>query len=285
VLILIKSILILLFALLALTGPEPADAGGKPLWELGAGAACLFLPGYRGSDEGRIYALPYPYLIYRGDFLRIDKDHISGRILETDRLLLDVSFFGGVPVDSDEHSARHGMPDLDPSFEVGPAIDITLLKNDQGRYKLALNLPVRGVFSTDFSSIHHRGWVFSPRLNFKAKEIIPKYGINLGLSAGPLFADRKYHDYYYTVKSVYATPTRPAYSARGGYSGSTLTLGMNKTLNSLILYCFIGMDALDGAEIKDSPLVKTKYSFMGGFTVTWIFFKSEELVPQNNLKF
>ena len=171
-----KRLLVTFIILLGLLNVDVAIAEEKPLWEVGIGVAGLYLPDYRGSDEGQFYALPYPYIIYRGDFLRVDRDRISGRIFETDRLLLDVSFYGSVPVDSDNNDARRGMDDLDPTFEVGPALDVILLKGERDRYKLSLNLPVRAVFSTDFSDIHHRGWVFSPRLNLEVNDIIPDTG-------------------------------------------------------------------------------------------------------------
>jgi len=138
----------------------------KPLWEVGAGLAFLHMPDYRGSDEKRFLLLPYPYLVYRGDILKVERERISGRIFKTDRLLLDFSLFGNVPVDSSKNTARSGMPDLDPTFEIGPSLNITLLKNRQDHYKLSLALPVRAVFSTNLSSLRHEGWVFSPRLIF-----------------------------------------------------------------------------------------------------------------------
>jgi len=274
----LKRLLILCVALLGLLRVDLVCAEEKPLWEVGVGVAALYLPDYRGSDEGSFYVLPYPYLIYRGDILRVEKDRISGRIFQTDRILFDVSFYGGVPVDSDDNDDRGGMPDLDPTFEVGPALDITLLKDAQKRFKLGLNLPVRAVFSTDFSDVRHEGWIFTPRLNLEVNDIIPDTGVNFGLSAGPIFADSDYHDYFYTVEPRYATPWRPAYDSDGGYSGSTLTLGLNKTIKSLNLNAFISVDFMEGAEIEDSPLVTKDHSVMGGITLSWVFFKSAKMV-------
>ena len=273
-----KRLLISIFILLGLLNAQSTIAEEKPLWEVGVGVAALYLPDYRGSDEGSFYVLPYPYLIYRGDILRVEKDRISGRIFQTDRILFDVSFYGGVPVDSDDNDDRRGMPDLDPTFEVGPALDITLLKDPQKRFKLGLNLPVRAVFSTDFSDVRHEGWIFTPRLNLEVNDIIPDTGVNFGLSAGPIFADSDYHDYFYTVEPRYATSWRPAYDSEGGYSGSTLTLGLNKTIKSLNLNAFISVDFMEGTEIEDSPLVTKDHSVMGGVTVSWVFFKSAKMV-------
>jgi len=51
-------------------------------------------------------------------------------------------------------------------------------------------------------------------------------GWNAGLSIGPLFGNRKYHAYFYEVAPEYATPSRPAYSASGGYSGSQVVASL-----------------------------------------------------------
>jgi outer membrane scaffolding protein for murein synthesis (MipA/OmpV family) len=251
--------------------PSVVIGAEKPLWEVGAGLALLQMPDYRGSDENRLYLLPYPYLIYRGDILTVDRERISGRLFRTDKLLLDVSFFGQVPVDSSDNEARRGMPDLDPTFEVGPSLQVTLLDNRQDRYSLKLLLPARAFFSTDFSSLRREGWVFSPRLVFEKEDLIPESGLNLGISAGPLFGDSGAHAYYYSVAPAYATPSRPAYAATGGYSGSTLTLGLSKSHHSFLFGAFLSVDALSGAVIEDSPLVRKKFSVMSGLTVSWIF--------------
>ena len=112
--------------------------------------------------------------------------------------------------------------------------------------------------------------------------MIPGAGVNLGLSVGPMFADQGYHDYYYTVDPALATPSRPRYAAGGGYSGSTVTVGLSKTLNPFILSAFVSLDYLKGAVFEESPLVKTQYSWMCGFTVSWIFLKSSERVQKED---
>jgi outer membrane protein len=275
----IRQGLMVIWTLAVLLLPQYAAGEEKPLWEAGAGLSLLQMPDYRGSDENRVLVLPYPYLIYRGDILRVDRERISGRIFQTDNVLLDVSFFGNVPVESSKNSARSGMPDLDPVFEIGPSLSITLLENRQNPYKLILTLPVRAVFSTNFSSLHHEGWVFSPRLVFVKPDVIPRSGLNLGISAGPMFADSAYHHYFYSVDPAYAKASRPFYDAGSGYSGSTLSLGLNKKIGQLIFNAFVSADFLQGAVMEDSPLVKNKTSVLSGFTVSWVFLKSKKMAP------
>ncbi len=258
--------------------PAAVFAGDRPLWELGVGAALLQMPDYRGSDENKLYLLPYPYAVYRGEVLKIDEHRITGRIFRTDQVTLDFSVFGSVPVNSKHNTAREGMEDLDPTFELGPALKIKLWSASQIQAKADLTLPVRAVFSTDFSSVRHEGWVFSPRVNFTKDDVIPGTGLNLGVSAGPMFADSGYHSYYYEVEPAYATATRPAYAAGGGYSGSTLTVGLSKAYRQFIFNAFVSADFLQGAVFEDSPLVKRETSVMSGFSVSWIFLKSEKQV-------
>jgi outer membrane scaffolding protein for murein synthesis (MipA/OmpV family) len=274
----IRYRIVVALLLLSFLLPGRAICEEKPLWELGVGLGLLQMPDYRGSDENRLYLLPYPYLVYRGDILKIDEQRISGQIFKTDRILLDFSGFGAVPVKSSNNSARTGMQDLDATFELGPALKIKLWESKEDKFKVDLSLPVRAFFSTNFSSLNHEGWVFSPRINFVKDDLIPDTGLNLGISAGPMFADSGYHAYFYTVEPAYATVARPAYSAGGGYSGSTLTVGLGKAYEQFIFNAFVSADFLQGASFENSPLVKRETSFMSGFSVSWIFFKSEKTV-------
>jgi outer membrane scaffolding protein for murein synthesis (MipA/OmpV family) len=258
--------------------PGSAICEEKPLWELGVGLGLLQMPDYRGSDENRLYLLPYPYVIYRGDILKIEEQRVSGQIFKSDRILLDFSGYGAVPVKSSNNTARAGMPDLDATFELGPSLKIKLWESKEDKFKLDLAFPVRALFSTDFRSVSREGWVFSPRINFVKDDLIPNTGLNLGISAGPIFADSGYHAYFYTVEPAYATAERPAYSAGGGYSGSTLTVGLGKEYKQFIFNAFLSTDFLQGAVFEDSPLVKRETSFMSGVSVSWIFFKSAKTV-------
>lgn len=257
---------------------KPAACAEKPLWELGAGLALLQIPDYVGSDKNRIYLLPYPYFIYRGDILKVERERVSGRIFKTDAVLLDISLYGQVPVKSSDNDARRGMPDLDPTFELGPSLNITLLENRPDRYRLYLALPARAVFSTDFRSMRHEGWIFSPRLGLEKNDIIPGTGLNLGISAGPTFADSGYNSYYYSVDPAYATASRPSYSAGSGYAGSSITFGLNKGYKQLLFNAFVSVTFLQGAVFEDSPLVKSRYSVMSGIAVSWVFLKSAKSV-------
>ncbi|HHJ80154.1 MAG TPA: MipA/OmpV family protein [Candidatus Tenderia electrophaga] len=262
-----------LLLLIALTAP--AQAQQKPLWELGIGSAVMQLPYYRGSAAERGYLLPYPYLIYRGDFLNIDKNGVRGRLYRSDKLVLNLSLAGGVPVPSDQNGPRQGMPDLSPTIEFGPSLDLRLWNKDQHRgQKLWLRLPLRAAYSVAGRDSAHQGWIFAPYLEFSRESYASQ--LEYSLSVGPMFADSKYHDYFYGVDPVYATPSRPTYRGRRGYNGSRITLLLQKRINNLSLSAFARLDSLNGTAFNDSPLLQSRRYHIIGFAISWILSQSDK---------
>jgi MipA family protein len=272
---------ITVIAVLSAAFAAAARAEPLPLWELGIGLGGLTAPDYRGSDETRGYLLPLPYIVYRGEILNVDRSGIYGRLFEGERVNLDISFDAGVPVDSDKNAARAGMPDLDPTFEVGPSLEICLWNDCTADRVLQLRLPARAVFSTDFSRVDSRGWVFNPNINVDINNIGPGGGWNFGVAVGLVYADEKHHDYYYQVDPAFATAARPAYDARGGYSGTRVVAALSKRYDGLWLGLFARYDDLSGAEFRDSPLVRVERWFMAGFGVAWLFARSDTLVERD----
>lgn len=255
-----------------------AHADQFPLWEAGAGFAVVDLPDYRGSDQNRVFALPIPYIIYRGETLKIDRQKVRGLLYSSEIAELDLSVSGSVPVRSRDNRAREGMPDLDPTLELGPSVNVFLYRGMSGKLSLELRLPLRAVESSDFHSVHHEGWLFHPHLNVDLKGVVPGPGWNLGLLAGPLFGSRAYHDYFYGVRPELARPGRPAYDAKGGYAGMQFVAALSKRFQNYWFGAFIKADSLNDAAFVDSPLVKRKYAIAGGVAAAWIFAKSSTMV-------
>jgi len=265
-------------AMLSGIAASGARAEQLPLWEAGVGAVALGFPDYRGSDERQFWLLPFPYLVYRGEFLQADERRLRGLFFKTDRLELDVSVNGSVPVDSSENDARRGMPDLDATLEIGPALNVLLARSNDHKTRLELRLPVRAVLASDFTYVRQVGWAFQPNLNVDVADPLGYGGWNLGLLAGPLFTDQRYNRYFYGVEAPYATATRPAYSAGGGYAGTQLIASLSKRYREFWLGGFIRWDTLNGATFADSPLVRDKQSIAGGFAMAWILGKSRTMV-------
>lgn len=256
--------------------PCAAEGDGElPLWEIGLGAAPLTMPAYRGSENQEFYITPMPYAVYRGDFLKIDREGIRGLLYQSPNLKVDLSADGAAPSSSEKGDVREGMPDLDPVAELGPSINYLL--HEGARTRIRLRMPVRAVFATDLSYIDHEGWKVHPQLNIDIEEIFGKW--NMGAVIGPIFADSKYHSYYYEVEPRYASASRPAYQAHGGYSGSCVLVSASRRFENMWVGMFARYDNLSGAVFEDSPLVETRHSFMGGIGIAWILGRSAETVP------
>lgn len=264
-------------------GPD-VDAGlnpgvKRPLWELGLGVAGLRLPDYLGSDQSHFYALPLPYIVYRGTWLKADRDGARALLFDSQRVKVDVSVAASTPTRSSDNDARAGMPNLKGTFELGPNLNVTLAGSPKARWKLDLRLPVRGAVSVERSP-KFVGTTFSPNLNLDVGGI--GGGWNLGLLTGPVFADRKFHQYYYGVDAAYATANRPAYQARGGYAGWRAVAATSRRFGNMWVGGFVRYDGLRGAAFDDSPLVRRTSAVTFGFGISWILATSSELVTASD---
>ena len=262
---------------LGLTMSPAIQAKDLPLWELGLGVGGLWFPDYRGSDESRGYLLPVPYVVYRGEFFKADRNGIRGMLFNTDRLDLNISVNASQPVSSDSNDARSGMSDLKPSIEIGPSLDITLWRSEDRRTKLDLRLPVRAAFSIE-SHPRSLGWIASPRVNLDIADVAGQSGWNLGLLAGPIYATRRQHEYFYSVSPEFATANRPAYTAPGGYSGAQLLAALSKRFPGFWVGGFARYDTLKSAAFEDSPLVRRSSSVFAGVAIAWILGESSTKV-------
>src|SRR5690606_19395911 len=248
----------------------------QPLWEAGLGVGALVFPDYRGSDETRAYPIPVPYFVYRGEFLKADREGMRGQLFDREYAELSISLNATIPVQSDDNEARAGMPNLDSTVEVGPSLDLHLWKSEGERIQVDLDLPLRVPITVE-SSQRTIGSIFSARLNSDIQNLYAS-GWDFGVGVGPLFADRKYHDYFYSVAPEHATHVRPAYEARGGYSGSHLIASLSKRYQKYWVGAFVRIDALQSAVFDDSPLFKSRDYFSGGVGIAWMIGRSKRTV-------
>jgi outer membrane scaffolding protein for murein synthesis (MipA/OmpV family) len=253
-----------------------AAAGDKPLWELGAGVTVLAFPDYRGSDQTRTHVLPIPYVVYRGDFFKVGREGVRGVLFDSENIKIHASAGASFPVVSNDNDARAGMPDLRPTVELGPAVDIKLWQ-PVSAMKLTLRLPLRFAYTVEHSP-QYIGWLFSPRLNLDIANVGGMPGWNLGLFASPAYGDGRFHRYFYSVAPAYATPSRPAYDARPGYNGMEFLAAVSKRYPRFWVGGFVRYDALGGAAFVDSPLVRTRSYVAAGVAVAWVFEESSQRV-------
>jgi hypothetical protein len=195
---------------------------------------------------------------------------------------LDFSVAGSLPV-SDSDGVRQGMPDLDPIGEIGPSLEWMIAarghRHSGWEQQWWLRLPMRAALSVGDPLVGHRGWVFSPYLDWVWMRGVEKARWRWALSAGPIFADREYHDYFYSVPGRYQNASRAAYQADAGYSGSRVTLTLSVNSKKWFVGALVRYDDLHGAVFADSPLVETRGYLAVGVAVSRIFMQSEARAP------
>ena len=256
-------------------------AAPQPLWELGVGAGGMSLPDYRGSDERQNRAFPIPYFVYRGKFLKADRDGLRTDLYSSDNVVVNVSVNGTLPVNSRTNTARRGMLSLKPTLELGPTASVKLWQSADAQMKLDFRLPLRMSIAIQ-SHPEQVGWLASPSLNVDVLNPDGAAGWKLGILAGPIFSTRKYNSYFYSVGAADATATRPAYAAHGGYAGSQVTLAMSKRYPRYWVGGFLRYDTVAGAAFEDSPLVKKRNGVSGGIAVSWVITESSMMVSRRD---
>jgi outer membrane scaffolding protein for murein synthesis (MipA/OmpV family) len=275
-----RAAALVLCAALLLGSSRQAAAGTAPQWELGAGVVGLMLPDYRGSDEVRTYLLPVPYVVYRLDWLKADRNGIRSTVLNREWAEVNLSMSATPPVRSGSNRAREGMSDIKPMVEFGPSLAIHLWHGDGRRFKLDVRTPVRAAFTIE-SHPRDVGVSLSPTLNFDVAGIAGRPW-QLGMLAGPIFATRRQHDYFYGVSGSDARPDRPAFDAHGGYAGLQFLVALSRRFDKAWFGAYARYDTLRGAVFEDSPLVRRPYYVSAGFAIAWIPLQSSKMVERED---
>ena len=272
----IKTGLSLLAVLFSLTArAEELNVDPLPKWELGAGLAVFNLPDYPGADQSRSYVLPFPYVIYRGERVKADREGLRGLLFEHRLWDLDISAGGSLPVNSEDNAARDGMDDLDFSFELGPSLRLKL--HDVPAESLQLRFNLRALLAVDgFPAMNYEGWVLNPELRWRqylTEEL--SWGANLQLRYG----SEDYHHYFYGVAPRFATLSRPAYQAEAGYNSTSAGLNLRWHANAdWRISAAINYIDLHDASFNDSPLFKKNSGAYFSLSVARIFWRAKARV-------
>ena len=160
------SIVTLLCFFPILSHAVPDELTDRALWEVGVVGAASYLPDYPAADQNHGKWIVAPYAIYRGSIMRADRDGARASFIRTRLLEGELSVAASFASDSDDNTAREGMPDLDYLLELGPRLSVTLSRLG-GQGLVRFFLPVRAVFSTDFSDFRHQGWTLTPSINIR----------------------------------------------------------------------------------------------------------------------
>lgn len=247
----------------------------KPRWEAGVFAATFYTPLYPASAQTQQKILPVPFLIYRGERLRIGEDGvIKAMAIEKPHFKVDLSLGAAFNANSNDSTIREGMPDLDFIFEVGPQVSFMLFDSEEN--ETWLNLQVRKVFSTDFSDIQSRGYIFQPEISFHGEKFLSDNS-SLKLTISPLFATDKMHQYFYQVDDEFSNSNRSAYQAKGGYLGSEIAMINRFNIReNIMLFVSTKLDFFKGASNDNSPLFEKEFNYSIGVGIKWTLFTSNK---------
>jgi len=167
------------------------------------------------------------------------------------------------------------MPDLSPTFEIGPNVNYTLARGTQ--WKLQARAPVRAAFTLE-SGPDMIGWLATPNLNLDVRA----QGWNIGVLTGPVFGTRRMNGYFFDVAPEFATVSRPAYRAPGGYAGWRLVSGVSRRFGDFWMGAFVAGDTVGGARFDNSPLVRKRDTLAFGFAISWVFATSSQRVSRED---
>jgi outer membrane scaffolding protein for murein synthesis (MipA/OmpV family) len=259
--------------------PGLAAATEQPLWEYGLGFGAVVLTDYPGASSSHAYPVPFGYFLYNGKILKSDNDGVRGLLF--DRRWVEFSLSANLTAPVRNNAARNGMPELRSTVELGPSVNVHLFRSEEDRVKLDLKLPLRSAL-TVAAPPRAIGWVFEPSLDLDLQGIPHLPGWHVGVLAGPMFADAKYHDYFYSVAPQYALASRPEYAAPGGYSGTEIVGAISRHFPRFRFAAYVHYDTLSGASFEDSPLVERRHDWSGGFGIAWTIGRSAQTVEVAN---
>ena len=249
-----------------------AQDRGLPLWEFGAFGGLASTPAYPASTERSSRALVLPFLIYRGEVLRIDRSSVAALVLHTDDYEFDVGFAGSLPASSNDIAARNGMPDLGTLIEFGPRLKMTLARPTPGS-RVRLEVPVRAVLEFN-SGVHGQGVSFEPELVYETRDF--SAGWRLSANASLVFGDSQLNNYFYGVSPQFATAARPTYDAQAGLIATRFGLSTAKDLTPDVrVFGFVRYERYDGAANRASPLFLQSEGASIGLGLTWTLSRSE----------
>ena len=271
----LRGLTLLLVALAGLCGqatanvemPEYADGtDSQARYELGIGAAYSRLTDYPGSNENQHYLLPFPYITYQSDKLKLNRSEALGQLFAQGNWALNISLAAALPVNSDDNRRRQGMDDLMWITEIGPTLDYQAYQSTESA--VTIRFPLRKAIATDLQHWQSTGWRFEPQIRWRQQL---SNTIQLTTQLAALWSTAQYHQYLYGVTAEQAMQQRPQYSADSGFSGWRLSGGLSWRCKNWWFGGFVRYDNLQQAKFNASPLAERQHNISYGLAFAWIF--------------
>lgn len=261
----------------AIAQESPASTAALPLWEAGVFAGGISTPAYPASSERNQRALVLPFLVYRGEVFRADRNGVGARMVHTERFDLDIGFAGSLPASSNDIQLRQGMPDLGTLIEFGPRAKIMLAEPAPGQ-RATFELPLRAVLEFN-GGVRQVGYALEPKLAYEWRAL---GDWRLKSAVSLVIGDQQLNQYFYGVSGGYATASRPAYEAQAGLISTRLTVDGGRRLTPNVnLFAFARYDLHEGAANRASPLFAQNQGTSVGLGLTWTLGRSSRMAGDN----
>lgn len=250
----------------------------KPKYEIGFGAISLDVPNYPGAANNTPRIIPFPWIIYRGDFIQADEEGTRAKLIVGKDLEVGLSAGFNFPIDSNENRAREGMPDTEALFGFGPGLIYRFFKDDPLQ-RLNLRLGIRVNYSSDFgSNTKYQGFLIEPSIRYWRK-LSEDGNVTIFSGLSTSYSDQEYADFFYTVKKEFETSAREEFKAQSGLIDIAASLGISYDFSAKGSF-FTGAfySNLTRAANKESPLVEEQHNLGLIIGFAWLFFESETMV-------
>lgn len=248
----------------------------KALIEWGLIGASGTTSDYPASDQSRTRTLVLPFLIYRGELLKSDDQNGTRlKLLNAERLDLDLSFSGSFPTDGDKNEARRGMPALDWTLEIGPRL-LYYFYRDPQKAMVRIGLPLRLAFATNFGDeFKNIGYTLAPTFQIDLYNVLTR-GLDLYYIANLNYLSEGQADYFYQIDPQYQTTERAAYDARAGYLSYDMSLSLKYEWDKKIIA--LGTRFADYTESvnRTAYLHRQNIEWNVFIALGWLFYESDE---------
>ncbi len=250
-----------------------AEQPDSTVFELGIGVGHSVMPEYVGSKESKSYNVPFPYIYYRRDDVKINRDSIQGLELFDGRVRFGLDYGINLPLKSKNNQARLGMDDLNPVLMTGPKAVLCVAANCKKDFPLRMYLSVMKPFVMDSAHFNDLDWV--SRIGIKYDETIlqnREHGkLSFSTTARMQFQGSHYSDYYYGIGVEDVTSERTLYKSASGYAGYQLSAGLTWRKDNWWAGAFAQYIDINHAQVADSPLVTDADNYRVGFAFAWVF--------------
>ena len=175
------------------------------------------------------------------------------------------------------------MPDLQPTIELGPSVDWHLWRSKSGdaqpRPRAAA---ARADHAGELAAVDRLGVLAAHQSSTSTISAASRAG-TFGVGAGPVFADDRYHDYFYTVQPALRDGGAAGRMRRdGGYSGVHLLTSLSKRFPDYWIGAYLRYDVLSGASSTTVRWSGRNSYLAGGIGIAWMIGESKRMVESDD---